>query len=112
MPPEPPGDHHGYAPTSPDADAAVMTLTPNANPQDRATTELLTRLRDDVVPHALTGTDVTVRIGGITAANADQTNTDGDSLGDACDPDDDNDGIADNADACPGAGLGGRGGQG
>src|SRR5687767_5077816 len=34
-------------------------------------------------------------------ANANQTNTDRDSLGDACDPDDDNDGKADGADSCP-----------
>ena len=33
--------------------------------------------------------------------NADQVNTDGDSLGDACDPDDDNDGVADVGDNCP-----------
>jgi subtilisin family serine protease len=33
--------------------------------------------------------------------NADQLNTDGDSQGDACDEDDDNDGVADNKDAFP-----------
>lgn len=33
-----------------------------------------------------------------TVANASQTNTDGDSLGDACDPDDDNDGVIDEDD--------------
>jgi hypothetical protein len=33
-------------------------------------------------------------------ANPDQQNTDGDSLGDACDPDDDNDGYADESDNC------------
>ena len=36
-----------------------------------------------------------------TVANADQQNTDGDSLGDACDLDDDNDGVADSSDNCP-----------
>ena len=34
-------------------------------------------------------------------SNAAQTNTDGDSLGDACDPDDDNDNVLDGNDACP-----------
>lgn len=34
-------------------------------------------------------------------ANADQLNTDGDTEGDACDPDDDNDTVADSADNCP-----------
>ena len=33
--------------------------------------------------------------------NPDQTNTDGDALGDACDPDDDNDGVSDKDDAFP-----------
>jgi len=57
----------------PNADAAVIALTPTASPQDEATTELLSTLRNDVVPAALVGTDVNVVIGGITAANADQT---------------------------------------
>jgi hypothetical protein len=34
-------------------------------------------------------------------ANPDTTNTDGDALGDACDPDDDNDTVADASDNCP-----------
>ena len=33
--------------------------------------------------------------------NPEQTNTDGDALGDACDPDDDNDTVGDGADNCP-----------
>ncbi len=57
----------------PNADAAVIALTPTGSPQDEATTDLLNALRDDVVPAALAGTNVKVVIGGITAANADQT---------------------------------------
>ncbi len=34
-------------------------------------------------------------------ANPDQANLDGDALGDACDPDDDNDGVPDLLDSCP-----------
>ncbi len=34
-------------------------------------------------------------------SNVDQTNTDGDLLGNACDPDDDNDTIMDSSDQCP-----------
>jgi hypothetical protein len=33
--------------------------------------------------------------------NPDQLNTDGDALGNVCDPDNDNDGVADGADNCP-----------
>ncbi len=58
---------------SPGADAAVIALTPAASPQDEATNELLSRLRDDVVPAAIAGTDVTVRVGGLTASYVDQT---------------------------------------
>ena len=39
-------------------------------------------------------------------ANGDQANFDGDGLGDACDPDDDNDLVADSSDVCPATPLG------
>jgi putative drug exporter of the RND superfamily len=73
-------DVHGVAAvsppiTSPHRDAAVITLTPDASPQDRSTSQLLTRLRDDIVPDALAGTGLSVKIGGITAANADATSS-------------------------------------
>ncbi|MDP2289634.1 MAG: MMPL family transporter, partial [Actinomycetota bacterium] len=58
---------------SPGNDAAVITLTPIASPQDEATTELLALLRDEIVPDALAGSGLSVKVGGITAANVDQT---------------------------------------
>ena len=48
-------------------DAAIVTVVPKAAPQDAATTELVHRLRDDVVPAAVEGTDVRVYVGGLTA---------------------------------------------
>ena len=60
---------------SPGGDAAVITVTPEASPQDRATSALLSRLRNEIVPGALADTDVNVVIGGITAADVDQTNS-------------------------------------
>ncbi len=60
---------------SPGADAAVIALTPLASPQDEATTELLSVLRDDVIPDALAGSDLHVVVGGITASYVDQTNS-------------------------------------
>jgi RND superfamily putative drug exporter len=60
---------------SPNADAAVITLTPLASPQDQATTDLLSTLRDSVLPDALAGTDLKVVVGGITASYVDQTDS-------------------------------------
>jgi putative drug exporter of the RND superfamily len=58
---------------SPDRRAAVMTVVPRSSPQSDATTKLVKRLRADVVPGALTGTGVTVHVGGTTAAFVDQS---------------------------------------
>ena len=65
---------------SPDGDAAVIALTPTTSPQDAATGDLLQRLRDEVVPAAVDGTSMHVVVGGITAANADQTDSIADRL--------------------------------
>jgi RND superfamily putative drug exporter len=48
-------------------DAAIVTVIPEAAPQDAATTELVHRLRGEVVPTALEGSDVRVYVGGLTA---------------------------------------------
>ncbi len=54
--------------------AAIVTVIPTTSPQDQATTDLVNRLRDNVVPAALAGTGITAKIGGVTAALEDQSN--------------------------------------
>ncbi len=56
---------------SPDGRAAVLTVMPETAPQDGATTELVHRLRDDVIPAA--GPGLEVDVGGLTAAVIDQS---------------------------------------
>src|SRR5918992_2360353 len=57
---------------SPDGEAAVLSVVPKTPPQDQATTDLVDRLRDDVIPAALpSGPEVNV--GGTTAAVVDQS---------------------------------------
>jgi len=53
---------------SPEGRAAVISVIPAGSPQDASTAELLGRLRDDVIPTAIAGTDVRAYVGGITAA--------------------------------------------
>ncbi|HZK15253.1 MAG TPA: MMPL family transporter, partial [Solirubrobacterales bacterium] len=52
---------------NPAADVGVIQVYPTSSPQSEATTKLLERLRDDVVPPAERGSGATVYIGGITA---------------------------------------------
>ena len=52
---------------SPAGDAAVMTVIPKSSPQDERTTELVDRLRDDVLPGATRGSQMDVHVGGATA---------------------------------------------
>jgi RND superfamily putative drug exporter len=47
--------------------AAIVTVIPTAAPQDEETTELVHRLRDEVVPEALDGTGSAAYVGGLTA---------------------------------------------
>lgn len=54
-----------------DNTAAFMQLIPKTSPQDQRTGELIKRLREQIIPQATAGTNVTVAIGGITASFAD-----------------------------------------
>jgi RND superfamily putative drug exporter len=53
-------------------DAALLTVVPASSPQDSATTDLVHRLRDDVLPQFETG-GVDVHVGGLTASVVDQS---------------------------------------
>lgn len=48
-------------------DTAVVTVVPDSSPQSRATSELVDRLRADVIPRAGHGTSVQAHVGGVTA---------------------------------------------
>src|SRR5919106_2698898 len=52
---------------SPAGDAAVLNVIPKSSPQDERTTELVDRLRDDVLPGVTRGSQVNVYVGGATA---------------------------------------------
>jgi putative drug exporter of the RND superfamily len=52
---------------SPGGDAAVLNVIPKSSPQDQRTTDLVNRLRDDVLPGATRGSQVNVYVGGATA---------------------------------------------
>jgi putative drug exporter of the RND superfamily len=52
---------------SPRGDAAVLNVIPKSSPQDQATTDLVKRLRDDVLPRATRDSRVNVYVGGATA---------------------------------------------
>jgi putative drug exporter of the RND superfamily len=50
-----------------DGSVAIIQVTPTHAPQDAETSDLITHLRDDVVPAATRGSDVKVYVGGLTA---------------------------------------------
>jgi RND superfamily putative drug exporter len=52
-------------------DAAIIQVQPTTSPQDEDTEQLVHRLRDDVVPRAIAGTALTIKVGGATAAAID-----------------------------------------
>ncbi|MFC8176446.1 MMPL family transporter [Streptomyces sp. NPDC013012] len=49
-------------------DTAVLTVVPDSSPQSKATSELVDRLRQDVLPRAESGTSLDVNVGGVTAS--------------------------------------------
>jgi putative drug exporter of the RND superfamily len=54
-------------------DTALLRLVASTSPQDAATEDLVDTLRDEAVPAATAGTDLSVEIGGMAAANLDST---------------------------------------
>jgi RND superfamily putative drug exporter len=54
-----------------DGTAAVLTVTPTTEPSDRATSDLVERLRDDTIPKATDGKNMSVDVGGTTAGYVD-----------------------------------------
>jgi RND superfamily putative drug exporter len=56
---------------SPDGRVATVTAYPRTGPQDKATTDTLKRLRDDVVPGIERQTQARVEVGGFTASTED-----------------------------------------
>jgi len=61
-----------YNTTDPaDATAAVIVAIPPSSPDSEETADLVARLRDDVLPKAVTGTGTKVYVGGVTAAYID-----------------------------------------
>ncbi|AXG53637.1 integral membrane export protein [Streptomyces lincolnensis] len=46
---------------------AYFTIVPESSPQSRATSELVDRLRTEVLPRAETGTSLDIQVGGVTA---------------------------------------------
>jgi putative drug exporter of the RND superfamily len=51
--------------------AAILNVTPSTGPSDRATEQLVRRLRDDTIPQATRGTGMTADVGGTTAGYVD-----------------------------------------
>jgi putative drug exporter of the RND superfamily len=54
-----------------DGTAAVITVTPTTQPSDRKTADLVDTLRDDTIPKATKGKNMTVEVGGQTAGYVD-----------------------------------------
>lgn len=52
-------------------DTAVLTVVPDTAPQSRATSKLVDRLREDVIPRAVRDNSMEVHVGGVTAGHDD-----------------------------------------
>lgn len=61
-------------------DTAVLAAIPTTAPQDKATIDLIERLRDDVIPQAAGSSGLNVYVGGATATFADLATTTSDRL--------------------------------
>jgi RND superfamily putative drug exporter len=48
-------------------DTAYLTVVPESSPQSKRTSDLVDRLRDDVLPRAESGTSLDLQVGGVTA---------------------------------------------
>ncbi len=70
----------GDAIVSPDGGVAVIQVIPTTGPSDPATQELVTTLRDEVLPPAIEGEDMDAHIAGLTAIMMDLSVQIGDSL--------------------------------
>jgi RND superfamily putative drug exporter len=64
-------DHAVAVPLRPDATVALVQAVPTTSPQDKATTDLIDHLRDDVVPAAERGSTMRAYVGGATATYKD-----------------------------------------
>jgi RND superfamily putative drug exporter len=65
---------------SPDGAVATILMFPKTGPQDKATTDLLNRLRDDTIPGVAKATGAQVYVGGQTASQEDFTSVIADKL--------------------------------
>jgi RND superfamily putative drug exporter len=61
-------------------DAAIIQVIPEGSPQDKATSDLVHDLRNTVIPAAMAGTNVDVKLGGVTASASDFADFTGERL--------------------------------
>jgi len=62
------------AQTNPSGDTAIVTVIPRSGPQSAESSDLVHRLRDDIVPSTLGNTGIHAEVGGSTAGLEDQSN--------------------------------------